>query len=57
MLRDSNGIIKIAKSRHLGNALIIMTECVVLRDSILNVICIGFSNLEIKGDSKVIHLV
>ena len=54
VIKDSNGIIKVAGSRHLGNASIIMVECVALRDGILVATYNGFSNLEIEGDSKVI---
>ena len=43
-----------AGSRHLHNALIIMVECVALRDGVLNATYNGFSNLEIERDSKVI---
>ena len=31
VIRDSNGIIKVVGSRHLGSASIITTECVVLQ--------------------------
>ena len=43
-----------AGSRHLGNASIIMAECVALIDGILVATYNGFSNLEIEVDSKVI---
>ena len=43
-------------SKHLANASIILTECMALRDGVLTVKKkkIGFLDLEIKGDSKVI---
>ena len=54
VIRNSNGTIKIARSRHLGNASTIIAECVALRDDVLAAIYNGFTNLEIEGDSKVI---
>ena len=48
--RDSNGIIQMAGSRHLGNALII----IALRYGVLTAVYYEFSNLEIERDSKVI---
>ena len=54
VIRDSNDIIKIAGSRHLGYAsMIIIANCVVLRDGILVAIYNSFTNLEIEGDSEV----
>ena len=41
-------------NRHLGNTSIITKEYIVLRGGVLIVAYNGFSNLEIKGDSKVI---
>ena len=35
VIRDSNGIIKMAASRHIGNSSIIVVECMVLRDGML----------------------
>ena len=35
VIRDSNGIIKIATSRHMGNASIIIVACMTFRDSVL----------------------
>ena len=54
VIRDSNGIIQLVGSRHLGNALIIIADSVVLRDGVPAAIYNGFTNLEIEGDSKVI---
>ena len=54
IIRDSNGSIKVAGSRQLGNASIITAECIALRDGVLTVAYNGFSNLEIEGDFKVI---
>ena len=54
VIRDSNRIIKLTGIRYLGNASIIITECVVLRDGVLTVIYNDFTNLEIERDSKVI---
>ena len=54
VIRDSNETIKIARSRHLGNASIIIAECVALRDDVLASIYNGFTNFEIEGNSKII---
>ena len=54
MIIDSNRIIKVAESRHLGNALIITTKYVVLRYGVLTATYYGFSNLKIKGNFKII---
>ena len=54
VIRDSNGIINVVGSRHLGKASIIITKCVALRDGVLAVTHNGFTSLEIEGDSKVI---
>ena len=54
VIRDCNGIIKVAGSRQLGNASINTTECVALRDSVLATTYNDFSILEIERDYKVI---
>ena len=54
VIRDSNGIIKMAGCRHLGKSFIIVIECVTLRDEILATKNSGYSNLEIEGDSKIL---
>ena len=41
-------------SRHIDNALIIIAECIVLRDSMLVTKNYGFLNLEIEGYSKIV---
>ena len=43
-----------AGSRHLGNALIIIAQCVALRDGVLAARLNGFFNLKIERDYKVI---
>ena len=50
VIRDSNGIIKMAAFRHIGNSSIIVAECMELRDSMLAAKRKGFLNLEIQGD-------
>ena len=55
VIRDFNGIIKVAGIRHSGNALIIIAKCVTLRDGVLIATHNGFTNLEIEGDCKVIR--
>ena len=50
VIRDSNGIIKMAACRHLGNTSIILAECLALRDDILAAKNNGFVSLEIEGD-------
>ena len=52
--RDSNGIIKTAACKHLGNTSIILAECMTLRDGILASKNNGFVSLEIEGDSKIV---
>ena len=42
------------ESGHLGNASIIITDCVALRDGVVVAKNNGFLNLEIEGNSKVI---
>lgn len=32
--RDSNGMIKMSVSRYMGNALIIITKCMIFRDGV-----------------------
>ena len=54
VIRDSYEIIKMTRSRHLGDALITTAKCGTLRDDILATIYNGFSNLMIEGDSKVV---
>ena len=51
VIRDTNGTIKMARSRHLVNALIVTAECVALRDGVLTARLNDFSNLEIEGES------
>ena len=53
-LKTPIGIIKIARIRHLGNASIIIAECIALRDDVVATIYNVFTNLEIEGDSKII---
>ena len=43
-----------AASRHIGNVLIIITKCMILRDDILAVKNKEFLNLEIEGDLKIV---
>ena len=54
VIRDSNGIIKIATSRHMGNASIIIVACMTFRDSVLAAKNNGLLNVEIEGDLKVV---
>ena len=54
VIRDSNGIINLVGSKHLGNASIIIVESISLRDGVVAAIYNGFTNLEIEGDSTVI---
>ena len=54
VIRDSNGIIKIATSRHTGNASIIIVACMTFRDSKLAAKNNGLLNVEIEGDLKVV---
>ena len=54
VIRDSNGIIKMAACRHLGNTSIILAECLALRDDILAAKNNGFVSLEIEGDWKIV---
>ena len=42
-----------ATSRHIGNASIIIAECITFRDGVLTAKNNGFLNLEIESDSKV----
>ena len=51
---DSNKIIKLAKSIHLGNDSFIVVECITLKDDILDAIYNDFTNLKIERDSKII---
>ena len=50
VIRDSNGIIKMVACRHISNSLIIIVECLTLRDGMLVVKRKGFLNLDIEGD-------
>ena len=43
-----------AASRHIGNASIIIAECMTLRDDMLAAKNNRFLNLEIEGDSKIV---
>ena len=54
VIRNSNGTIKMASCRHLGNASIIIVECMILTDDILAVKNNGFLSLQIEGDSKIV---
>ena len=54
VIKDSNGIIKMAGCRHLGKSSIIIIECITLRYEILAAKNSGYSNLEIEGDSKIV---
>ena len=54
VIRNSNGIIKMATSRHMSNASIIIAKCMAFRDSVLAAENNGLLNLEIEGDSKVV---
>ena len=42
VIRDSNGIIMVVRSIHLGNTLIIMIECIALKDDIPTATYNGF---------------
>lgn len=52
VIRDFSETIKMTGSRHLGNCLNTIAECVALRDGVVAVECNGFLNLKIEGDSK-----
>ena len=52
VIRDSNGTIKIAGSRHLGNASIIIVECVALRDGVLAAITMVLQTWRLKEIPK-----
>ena len=54
VIRNSNCIIKMATSRHMSNASIIIAKCMTFRDSVLAAENNGLLNLEIEGDSKVV---
>ena len=54
MIRDSNGIIKVARNRHSSNASIINVECMAFREGVHTTKYYSFSNLENEGDSKII---
>ena len=54
VIRDCNGTIKMAASRHIGNVLIIITECITLKDSMLVAKNNDFLNLEIEGGLKIV---
>lgn len=43
-----------AAGRHIGNASIIIAECMTLRDDMLAAKNNRFLNLEIEGDSKIV---
>ena len=40
--------------KHIGNFLIIIIECMMLKDGMLAIKKNGFLNLEIEGDSKIV---
>ena len=50
VIRDSYGIIKMVACKHVGKSLIIVVECMTLRDGILIAKNKGYSNLKIEGD-------
>ena len=52
VIRDSNGIIKITTSKHMGNASIIIVACITFRDGVLATKNNGLLNVEIEGDLK-----
>ena len=54
VIRDSNGTIKMAASRHISNVLIIIAECMALKDDMLATKNNEFLNLQIEGDSKIV---
>ena len=54
VIRNFNGIITLAGSRHLSNVSIIIGECITLRDGILAAIYNGFTNLEIQSNYKLL---
>ena len=54
VIRDSNGIIKMAACNHIGNSSIIVVECMALRDGMLAAKKKCFLNLDIEGDSKIV---
>ena len=47
VIKDSNGTIKMVASRHIGNASIVIAECMALRDDMLATKNNKFLNLEI----------
>ena len=54
VIRDSNGIIKMAACKHLGNIAITLPEYMTLRDGILAAKNNGFISLEIEDVSKIV---
>ena len=56
IIGNSNGIVKMVASRHIGNVSIIITECIVLRDDLLTGKISDFLNLEIENNSKLLFL-
>ena len=50
MIRDSNRIVKMVASRHIGNVSIIIVECMTLRDGVLATNNNEFLNLKIESD-------
>ena len=54
VIRDSNGTIKMVASRHISNVLIIIAECMALKDDMLTTKNNEFVNLQIEGDSKIV---
>ena len=54
VIRYSNGIIKLAGCKHVNKSSIIVAKCMALRDDILVAKNKGYSNLDIKGDSKIV---
>ena len=47
VIKDSNGIVKMNGNKHLSNALIIIAECITMRDDVLAGRDNGFLNMEI----------
>ena len=50
VIRDSNGIIKMATCRHISKSSIIVAKCMTLKDDMLVAKNKSYLNLEIEGD-------
>lgn len=53
-IRDSNIVIKVIVSRHMSNASLIVTKCMILRYDILAARNNRFLKFEIEFDSKIV---